>query len=474
MDSVADRDTPNTRHGTIAWGLLQGLINTCIVPECYIILCINHAVLADRFSVHSPPGASHAHLLLSSDILLSQVFSMTCPCQILDPFGRLPLSALIAIAKDMPDLASLHSFRLISPACAAVFMDPKTGARIVELIARKNLDYMNQKIFGYIWALLQNPESEWPIALGRPFKISPMYVTRSWLGSSTPTIESTLQILVLAKTVHNAAHRCLHTLLERFTALRPWRPENAKCNLKRLPFWKYSPNTPFRLPPEREGQLSGINLKAAACPLEWFEEQNVVYGAWLFALYAVVRETPEPDIWPPARSTVKHLKALQLEKSLRAIEMPQVLLGRSTTPTSPIPHRPLSNFFPWASSCSETGCSIAPKWYAGSEHLHITSRGKHFLTNARETPWSAIRAAPIWPFRALGFSIWGEYRFINMGLLTGSHDLANHFANAADVAECSDWYAWKSVLTLPQLEALKDAQYDAWVRWQQEPANRGI
>lgn len=444
------------------------------VPECYIISYINHVVLADRLSIHSAPAPSYAHLLLSSDNLLSQLFSMTCPCQILDPFSRLPLSALIAIAKDMPDLASLHSFRLISPACAAVFMDPKTGARIVELVARMNLDYMNQKIFGYIWALFQKPESKWPRGLGRPFKISPMYVTRSWLGSTTPTTESTLRILVLAKTVHNAAHRCLHTLLERFTALRPWRPENAKCNLKRLSFWRYSPNTPFRLPPEREGQLAGINLKAAAGPLEWFEEQNVVYGAWLLALYAVVRETPEPYIWPPAKSTAKHLKSLQLEKSPRAIEMPQVLLGRSTTPTSPIPHRPLSNFFPWASSCSETGCSIAPKWYAGSEHLHITSRGKHFLTNARETPWSAIRAAPIGAFRALGFSIWGEYRFINMGLLTGSRDLAKYFANAADVAECSDWYAWKSVLSLPQLEALKDAQYDAWVRWQQEPENRGI
>lgn len=396
---------------------------------------------------------------------------MPCPCQI-DPFSRLPLSALITIAKGMPDLASLHSFRLISPACAAVFMEPKIGAHIVELVARKDLDYMNQKLFGYIWALLQYPESKWPKALGPPFKISPMYVTRSWLGSSTPTTESTLLILVLAKTVHDTAHRCLHTLLERFTALRPWRPENAKCNLKRLPFWKYSPNTPFRLPPEREGQLAGINLKAAAGPLEWFEEQNVVYGAWLLALYAVVRETPEPYIWPPPRSTAKHLKVLQLDKSTRAVEMPQVLLGRSSTPTSPILHRPLSSFFPWAPSCSQTGCSIAPKWLPGSGHLHIISRARHFWINARDTPWSAIRAAPIGAFRALGFSIWGEYRFIYMGLLTSSHDLAKNFANAADVAECSDWYAWKSVLTLPQLEALKDAQYDDWVQWQQDPANR--
>ncbi|KAK1241200.1 hypothetical protein MKX08_001174 [Trichoderma sp. CBMAI-0020] len=390
-----------------------------------------------------------------------------------DPFSKLPLSALIAIAKDMPDLASLHSFRLVSPACAAVFMEPKMGAKIVELVARRNLDYMNQKVFGYIWALLQKPESKWPIALGRPFPISPMYVTRSWLGSSTPTTESTLRILVLGKTVHDAAHRCLHTLLQRFTALRPWRPDNAKCNLKNLQFWRYSPNTPFRPPPELEGQLAGINLEAAAGPLEWFEEQNAVYGAWLLALYGIVRETPEPYIWPPPRSTAGHIKALQLEKSSRAIEMPQVLLGRSATPTAPIPHRPLSTFYPWGPTCSESGCSIARQWFPGPEHLQITSRGKHFLGDARETPWSAIRAAPIGPFRALGFSIWGEYRFINMGLLTGTRDLAMNFANAADVAECSDWYAWKSVLTLPQLEALKDAQYDAWVQWQQESANRG-
>lgn len=427
--------------------------------------------LAERLSIHTPPVASYINLLLSSDILLHH-FSMPYPYQP-DPFKRLPLLALIAIAKGMPDLASLHSFRLISPACAALFMDPKIGARIVELVARKNLDYMNQKLFGYIWALLQNPESEWPIALGRPFKISPMYVTRSWLGSSTPTTESTLRILVLGKTVHNAAHRCLHTLLERFTALRPWRPENAKCNLRNLSFWMYSPNSPFRLPPELEGQLAGVNIEAAAGPLEWFEEQNAVYGAWLLALYAVVRETAKPYIWPPARSTAGHLKALQLDKSPRAIEMPQVLLGRSSTPTSPILHRPLSNFFPWAPSCSETGCSIARQWFPGPEHLQITSRGRHFLSNARETPWSAISAAPIGAFRVLGFSIWGESRFINMGLLTGSRDIARHFANAVDVAECSDWYAWKSVLTLPQLQDLKDAQYDAWVRWQQEPANRG-
>lgn len=152
-------------------------------------------------------------------------------------------------------------------------------------------------------------------------------------------------------------------------------------------------------------ELTGINLKAAAGPLEWFEEQNVIYDGWLLALYAIVHETPEPYTWPPPRSTAKHLKVLQLDKSTRATEMPQVLLGGSTTPTSPIPHRPLSTFFPWAPSCSQTGCLIAPKWLPGSSHFHLLSRARHLWINARDTLWSAIRAAPIGAFRALGFSI---------------------------------------------------------------------
>lgn len=66
-----------------------------------------------------------------------------------------------------------------------------------------------------------------------------------------PTPEFTL---VLAKTVHHAAHRCLHSLLQRFIMLRPCRPNNAKFNIKTLQFWKYSPNTPSRLLPRLECQ----------------------------------------------------------------------------------------------------------------------------------------------------------------------------------------------------------------------------
>lgn len=102
------------------------------------------------------------------------------------------------------------------------------------------------------------------------------------------------------------------------------------------------------------------------------------HSRWLAACsLRCVPETPEPYIWPPPRSTAKHLKVLQLDKSTRAMEMPQVLLDRSTTPTSPIPHRPLSTFFPWAPSCSQTSCSIAPKWLPGSSHLHLLFRARH-------------------------------------------------------------------------------------------------
>lgn len=389
----------------------------------------------------------------------------------MDPFSRLPLSAIVAIATDIPDLASLHSFRLTSPACAAAFKDPEIVADIVELTARDTLEYMNQKVFGYIWALLQKPESEWSTSLGPPIRISALYVIRSWLGYSTPTIESTLRILVLAKNIHHAAHRCLHTLLQRFTALRPCRPYNAKFNLKAQKFWRYSPNTPFMPPPQPRGELAAINLQAAAGPLQWFEEQNAVYGALLLALYAVVRDRPKPDILPPSESTIEHLKALKIEASPKAAMMQQVLLDKSTPLTSPIPHKPLSDLFPWAPSCSQSGCSVAQKWLASFERLHILRKGQEFFDHARKTPWSAIRAAPIGPFLALGFPIWGEYRLMDMGLLTGGADKAKYFANNAALVECSDMYAWKSVLTLSQLEDLEDSQYEAWVDWQQDPTN---
>ncbi|KAM0265165.1 hypothetical protein ACHAQJ_000318 [Trichoderma viride] len=387
----------------------------------------------------------------------------------MDPFNTIPSSVLATIAKNVPDLASLHSLRLASPACAALFMNQGQGYKIVETVAEACLDINSQTIFGYIWKLLQQPVAARSTILECPPQGSASYIS-FWFTDSLPTIESTLQMLILANIVYCAAHRCLHTLLQRFIDLRPRRPHWASFHFFLTRFWIYAPNSPFQPPPQPPTQLAGIDLNAATAPLEWFEEQRALYGAWQLALYTVVRERPKMNLWPPNNSEVAHLKAMNVEGAWALEDLPQTLLDKSTISASPSQHRRLSDVFPWAPSCGESGCSVKPIEQPADEDLKALFRGQIFLDQVRAPSWSPLRAASSGPFRVLGFNIWGESRFIAMGLLTSEHDMERQLAKNNRPDHC-DMSTWRSVLTPSQLEALEAAQYAIWKRWQQETAN---
>ncbi|QPG95360.1 hypothetical protein C2857_000269 [Epichloe festucae Fl1] len=145
------------------------------------------------------------------------------------PLEEVPSPVLILIAKSVPDLVSLHSLRLASPVCAALLSDVPIGAEIVDEVASLSMAKYNWDIFGYVWQLLQEAESTQTEPIGA-IKIPTPH----------PTAESTLQLLALARVVHDTAHRCLHTLLRRLVALQPRRLIDITFDLRRQRFWKPS------------------------------------------------------------------------------------------------------------------------------------------------------------------------------------------------------------------------------------------
>lgn len=389
---------------------------------------------------------------------------------LMEAFEKLPSEILVVIVKSAPDLATLHSLRLASPACAALLADQNTGYSIVETVATASLAKDNQIIFGYIWELLQRPEHTWSKAPD-PTDRNARFCIASRFVASLPTAESTLRLLALAKVVHGAAHRCLHTLLQRFTALRPKRPspEHPNFNLRRQRFWKYSRDRPFQLPIEPPSEPVDINLEEAAAPLKWVEEQRALYGAWQLALFAVVREKPVADAWPPSEAQLGHLDAVKHAAPWGLNELPQTLLDKDGTSSSPSQPQRLSDVFPLAPACDEMCCLVKQSDPGG---LQFSYPPRALFSYALICPWSLLKAASFGPFRVLGFTIWEERRFVAMGLLY-NHDsdiVQSQFSGRGRLAELSDMYAWKSVLIPAQLEALEAAQYAEWEQCQQRMA----
>lgn len=394
-----------------------------------------------------------------------------------DPFSDTPFPALVLIAKSVPDLASLHSLRSASPTCAALFtLDDCLGAEIVEVVVSTNMANCSQKIIHIIWELLRHPTTTWSATreLGR-FWLSP-YANHELrqIQPASPNRESTLRLLSLAKVVHCAAHRCLHTLLQRCLALRPRRPVDSKLNLRRMKFWKESRHNPFEPPPEPLSEPVGRDVAAAAGPLEWVEEQRALKGAWKLALINVVRDIAAAQ-WPS--EDYQQLSGISVVETWRAFNDQGAFAGRCLLPTildvgtasslisAPAPT--LADVFESAPSCSQANCSVNkscsdPAWEPGPSGLGASCSVHRIYIYGNSLPYSPLRTFSFEPFISLGVYIWEKHRLVSMGLLYSHADVRTRFGGRHHLAEHSELYVWRSLLTAERLKALEESQRAEW------------
>lgn len=370
----------------------------------------------------------------------------------MDSFKKIPPEVLFVIAKQVPDLACLHSLRVVSPAWAALLSDQRLGCEIVEAVATASLDDSNRSTFGLIWQLLQRPES---VQYTAP--------DWTWKGQTTvphvdaallPAPESTLRLLALADVVHHTAHRSLHTFLPRFTALRPQRPKDPSFDLRQqLMRMKMQQNYTYKPPSEP----IDINLDVTAAPPSWHEEQRALADAWRLALYSVVREQKEMNAWSSDEEQRQFLGSLMPKKQHRPRALPRV---DAAPPSSPSPPQRLSKAFLSAPACDETCRLVRERPHLPQFHVCNLAWDRHF-TLLQKRRWSLLGGASIESYRELGFDIWDESRLAALGLFH-SKDMdivQSTYKGQLELAEHSDIYAWRSLLTQSQIEALMSTQY---------------
>lgn len=369
----------------------------------------------------------------------------------MDPFGKIPSPVLIIIAKSAPDLASLHSLRLASPVCAELLTDAELGAEIVEVVATASLARVNRSILAHIWQFLQTPQS----TSSHTLELAKQDEDAT---SSPPSAESTLRLLALAGVVHNAAHRCLHTLLQRLIASRPRRLLDTRFDLRRQRFWKWDGGRPFEPPPQPPSEAVDIDLVKAAAPFTWVEEQRALHGAWQLAWLSIAGGNATDVNAYGEQGVHEELLDTILDR------------GKGGTAWAASQGQPcrLSRVFPSAAPpCREACCSVDARpddsaWEARPSGLGALDPAWSLFTYAHMANWSPLREASFDPFQALGFRLWGKSRFVAMGLLSDDRFIKSLGPRGPRLAEYGDMYAWKSLLTPTQLEALESAQRATW------------
>ncbi|KAK3319957.1 hypothetical protein B0T19DRAFT_404490 [Cercophora scortea] len=402
----------------------------------------------------------------------------------MDPFTGLPASIRLDIARSIPDLGSLHSLRCASPAFAALLQEEGLGAEIAEaIISSGSLAAANQELARLTCMALAHPASSWPALLGT---IQGDVYTLAMAGPLPRNVPASavLRLLPLAKSVHRAAHRCLHTLMQRCLALGPQRPVDRKFNYHRHKFWsgRGPVGKPYEPPPIPPGEPAEVDAGGIIAPPEWVEEQRTFDGAWRLAYFCVVLDNAARTWHSEDLLILQGLGAVGMWQAFagarrdvgsRSLDYLQTLAdpGVSTPHAIPQPNNPppptprLAEVYaiipeqPWPCCLPRT---MDEGWEPGPSGLGALHAGYSFFRKLTVVHHSPLRRVDIAPFRFLGFELWEERRLVAIGVFSDDGMIQARYGGNGNLARFSDMYAWMSLLSAEQIEEVVAEQRRLW------------
>ncbi|KAI4868889.1 hypothetical protein F4820DRAFT_408160 [Hypoxylon rubiginosum] len=382
-------------------------------------------------------------------------------------FVSAPPELLLKIAKQLPDLRTLHNLALAAPSVYRLWGN--YGAELLQAVTN-NCTFTTPQLRDLIWLVTLLRSAEMPVWSLEAFL--ERFVRPTMLMNQPPQPQcavpvpasSPFSVLSTASRIQALTHLCLEYYLEKLREVQPRlrRPVSPSFNYT-LPYGPYEFMVPGWQRRTPDVAYDTPNMGAAS----WVEEQVVLRAFWRLQLFHDFKQAAKHSrlsAWAP--EDVRGIASLELGEMFPRMhpnmtQYHELICVREYLEVSNGSDR-LAGGNPTGESYLKTELLPIPKeaWFVKSARGPIRSlhyvpdellrrsmiHPCHTVLHYDESP---IKGVSFTVFRRLGFAIWDGHRLAALGL--GDQPLERGQKYGPTPGPWKYWYSWRSLLDAEEI-----------------------